>query len=274
MAIELIEKRNSRSSAINPKSATLRYTLKGTTSETMARSYAIAATPWLYGTLYRQDVRIEPVGLGIWDVEVPFGPYSGKAPETGDFKWSFDTTGGTMHITNAIAHIADYAPAGETAPNHEGAIGVNSEGDIEGCDIGTSSRKWTETWQLSADLIPFNYGDILEELTYTTNNATFRGKPAGHVLFLGATADGSSKAPSIVEGAFHFATGKAMTSVTVSGITITKLPWEWLWYEHAKSIDATAKRKIKKIIAAHREQVFYPGDFSLLGIGIGTTPGT
>jgi hypothetical protein len=272
MSIILTEKRNSRSSTENPKSATLRYTLTGSTSETMARAYCRAATVAIYRGLFRQNIHLDPAGLGIWNVETTYGPYVGKEPTAGDFRWTFDTTGGTMHITNAIEHLNDY---GTDPPDHGGAIGVNSDGDVEGCDIGTSNRKWSETWQLSADSIGFNYGDIIEELTFTTNAATFRGKPAGYVLFMGATGGGSNKDPDIIELTFNFATGIALTSETICGISgVSKLPWEYLWYEYSKTTaTGDAKKKVKKLIAIHREKVFESGDFSLLGIGTGATPG-
>jgi hypothetical protein len=272
MSINLIEKRNSRSTTLNPKTATLRHTLTGTTSETMAKAYVIAATAWKYQTLWRQDIRVEPVGVNVWDVEVTYGALAGKQPEEGDVRWTFDTTGGTMHITNALEHIADY---GTNAPNHGGAIGVNSEGDVEGCEVGTSARKWTETWMMNVLSIPFDYGDVLEALTYTTNLATFRGKPAGHVLFLGASGGGSSKDPGFFELTFNFATGQTLSGETICGITgVSKLPHEYLWHEYEKQTDDAEPKKIKKLIAIHRERVYYAGDFSLLGIGTGATPGT
>ncbi len=272
MAITMREKRSSRSTSESPKTKTLRYTLTGTTSETLARSYAIGATVWQYSGLWRQEVRIDPVGVGVWDVEVVYGALAGKMPEDGDVRWTFDTTGGSMHITNALEHLADY---GTNAPNHGGAIGVNSEGEIEGCDIGTSSRKWTETWYMNALAIPFNYGDILEALTYTTNNATFRGKAAGHVLFMGASGGGSTKDPGFFEMTFNFATGQALSGATICGISgVSKLPWEYLWYEYEKQNDSVEAKKIKKLIAIHREGVYPAGNFALLGIGTGPTPGT
>jgi hypothetical protein len=272
MSIILTEKRNSRSSTENPKSATLRYTLTGITSETMARAYCRAATVVIYRGLYRQDIRLDPTGLGIWNVETTYGPYVGKQPEAGDFRWTFDTTGGTMHITNAIASVARF-PA--TATNFNGLIGVDGS-SINGCDIGTDSRKWTETRQLNADSIGFDYGDIIEELTFTTNSASFRGKPAGYVLFMGATGGGSNKDPDIIELTFNFATGRVLTNKTISGITgISKKPWEYLWFRYKPEtydVDGV-KEKIMVAKSAHVEQVFESGDFSLLGIGTGATPG-
>lgn len=235
----------------------------------MARSYAIGATGWKYGSLWRQDLRVDPAGVNLWDVEVTYGTLAGKQPEAGDVRWTFDTTGGTMHITNALEHIADYP---STAPNHGGAIGVSDSG-IEGCEIGTAARKWTETWMMNALSVGFSYGDTLEALTFTTNSETFRGKPAGHVLFLGASGGGSTKDPRYFEMTFNFATGRAISSATICGISgVSKLPWEWLWYEYEKQTGENSK-KIQKLIAIHRERVFDPGNFSLLGIGTGSTPG-
>jgi hypothetical protein len=249
----------------------LHYTLKGTTSDTMAMSFAIASTPWQFQDMWRKDVRVDPVGMNLWDVEVSYGALAGKQPENGDVNWTFDTTGGTAHITNALEHLNDY---GSYAPNHGGAIGVTSEGDVEGCDIPVPSRRWTETWLMNALSLPFSYGDTVELLTGTTNNATFRGKAAGSVVFLGASGGGSTKDPGFFELTFQFATGRSMVNETICGISgVYKLPWEYLWHEFEKQTDDDAKKKIKKLIGIHRERVLYPGNFALLGIGTGVAPG-
>ena len=263
------EKRNSRSSTDEPKTVTMRYTLAGITSDTDARAYCRLNIPRRYSGLYRHNVRLDSVGAGVWDVEAEFNP------SPNDFRWTFDTTGGQAHITHAVAHVGDFGLEGKTPPNHNGAIGVNSDGDVEGCEIGVSARKWSETWQFDASLIPFTYGDTLESLTFTVNASTFRGKSKGYVLFLGASGGGSNRDPGIVEMTYNFATGLSLSNRTISGIAgVSKLPWEYLWYEYSKTEDSEAKRKLRKLIAIHQEQVYEYASFGDLGIGTGPTPGT
>jgi hypothetical protein len=40
---------------------------------------------------------------------------------------SFDTGGGTTHITQSVQTIASYAPPGEDPPDFQGAIGVSTD---------------------------------------------------------------------------------------------------------------------------------------------------
>lgn len=43
--------------------------------------------------------------------------------------------------------------------------------------------------------------------------------------------------------------------------------WHYLWVRYEDDEDATARTLIKKPRAVYVEQVYYYGDFSLLGIG-------
>lgn len=263
--------RDSGESTENPRSITLKYLLDGIFEHPVAKMYAIASTLPVYDGLYRQDVKLQPIGFNLWNVTVPYGPE--KKPAIGECTWAVDTTGGTAHITQSLETIQRYAPAGKTATDHKGAIGINKEGDVEGCDIVIPSCKWTETWNLSAAAASFAYIDTLEALTGHVNNATFRGKPAGEVRFDGATGGGSTKDPTMVVLTFHFVRSKSVTGITAGDITgIAKDGWQYLWYEYSAKADATAKATARRPRAAHVERVYDSADFSLLGIGTASLP--
>ena len=266
MALSFIERPDSRKATENPRSYTLCYTLAGVIDDTFARAYVIAATPIIYSGLYRQDVKLDPAGYSLWKVEVSYGPI--KQPEATDFKITFDTTGGSVKITQGISHINSYAPAGKTAPDHKGAIGVSQDGQPEGCDVVIPSFKWSETWQLPSATYDWSYATVLKALTGRVNDASFRGFDTGTVRFDGAKGSASNKDPTLVELTFDFSQSDDATEITAGDITgIAKGGWEYLWYEYEKQADATANKLVSPPIAAHVEQVYYEGDFSLLGIG-------
>ena len=75
-----------------------------------------------------------------WEGEVIYAPWDFTPPAVGEERYEFETGGGTQHITQSIETIASYAPAGKTAPDHKGAIGVGTDNAVEGCDIESPSK--------------------------------------------------------------------------------------------------------------------------------------
>jgi hypothetical protein len=133
MVFNFRERRNSREATTVPPGIILRYVASGENDQATVHSYALASTAALFsgpqGLLYRQDVRIEPVGFQLFNVEVP---YADKKHDTGSFQLSFDTTGGTVHITSSKQTIAAYG-SGAAAGDHQQSIGVTGpDKDPEG----------------------------------------------------------------------------------------------------------------------------------------------
>jgi hypothetical protein len=56
---------------------------------------------------------VERINATMYEVAITYGPP--KRPEENAPTWSFDTTGGTRKVTQAVQHLGDYAPAGQTA---------------------------------------------------------------------------------------------------------------------------------------------------------------
>lgn len=267
------ERPNSLRSATNPRSITLGYVLTGTANETIARALAGGYAPVLYAGLYRQNIALDRQGPDFWHVDVTWGPYEKKEPEVGDFKWGFTTGGGTYHTTQAISHVNSYVKSGGTAVNHYGAIGVTESGDVDGVDVPDVAFEWTEERKLSLGSYGWSYAQIVGGLTLRVNNATFRGLPIGSVLFKGADGTFSLKDPTLLEMTYRFAYSPNIDdwSIGSGGNAISgidKKGWEYLWVEYRDAEGEAGSDRLKKIpIQVNVEQVFYAGDFSLLGIG-------
>jgi len=255
----------------NPESLTVPYRLTTNpgTSPTVARALALAYSATMYSNLYRSKLDVTDIGNGgVWDVDVTYGPRQKKEPEEGDFKWNFTTSGGTKHITQAKAHVSSYVPATETAVDHKGAIGITEDGSVEGTDVPDRAFKWTETWQLLLADYSFTYAGVLDVLTGTVNDAPFRGKAAGTVLFEGAEGGQSSKDPLLLEVTYHFAYSPATSGETIGAITgIAKGGWEYLWVEYAAADGGAAKRLARQPKQVNIDRVIDSADFSTLGIG-------
>jgi hypothetical protein len=86
-----------------------------------------------------------------------------KPIEEGEWDFSFDTTGGTGRITQAIRNKGNYGRTGDVLfpPDFKGAIGVTDDG-VEGCEVPLRTFKWTETHDLPLSLVVFtSYSAIL-----------------------------------------------------------------------------------------------------------------
>ena len=123
---------------------------------------------------------------------------------------------------------------------------------------------FSETHYLPAAFIDGAYKATLFALTGKVNGGSFKGFAAGEVLFLGAS--GSQRGNEDWEISYKFAASPNMTGLSVGALTgIAKGGWQHLWVLYSDQVDQNTL--IKRPIAAYVEQVYWPGDFSLLGIG-------
>jgi hypothetical protein len=268
MNITWDERPNSMRTSTGPLSDTVGYRLTGVFTFAMARAIAAGYCPMIRAGLWRTKIDATERGFGLWDIDVTWSVYDKKEPEAGDFSWSFDTTGGTKHITQGISHVQSYVPSGKTAVDHKGTIGVNENGDVEGVDVPDKSFKWTEHRQLLLADYGWTYAGIVDDLTGTINNAAFRGMATGTVLFAGAQGTRSIKDPLILDLTYHFEYQRSGVSLSVGDITgISKVGWQYLWVEYRKKDGGTANRNATVPVQVNVEEVLPSDDFSLLGIG-------
>lgn len=272
----LTEKIDSRewTTGKNP-SVTLHYTLDGTANDLTAKALLLDNTPNYYDGLKRDEATLEPIVVdeitdtGKWACTVKYVKPQQSTPEVGDSTFSFETRGGTQHITQSLATVASYkAPSipGAAAPNFHGAIGV-TENAVEGVDIVVPVYTFSENHYLDPADVTTAYKSVLFSLTGRVNDAPFKGLSAGECLFLGAA--GTQRGDDPWEIGFAFAASPNVTGLTVGEITgIAKKGWEYLWVRYQEAEDATARMLIRKPVAAYVERVYREGTFSALGIGV------
>jgi len=254
-------------------SVTFSYQVRGTASDIEAKNAMLGEAPSSYQYLARQSSQIEPVVMDannadacIWKGTVRYARASqdSEPPETGDSAFSFDTGGGTQHITQSISTVNKYAPAGKTAPDFKGAVGVTHD-SVEGVDITVPVYNFSETHYLADSVVTADYRGKLFRLTGKVNGGSWHGFDAGEALFLGAA--GSKRSDEDWEVTFRFAASPNKTGLTVGTITaIDKKGWQYMWVRYADAEDATAKAIVKKPVAVYIEKVYEDGDFSDLRI--------
>jgi len=277
MPLSLTEKLDSRKWSTG-ENATVEmvYILTGTSDDLSAKTLIENSTAETYNGLVRQSINLEPEWVdtahtdGRWIATIRYGVR--PSPEVGESTFSFDTAGGTQHVTQSISTVQKYAPAGKTAPDFKGAIGVTHD-NVEGVDITVPVFNFSIRQRIAIADWNAAYVGSLYALTGKVNSASFsvtiRGNTysfaAGECLFLGASGDESS-ASEFVEVNYRFAASPNRTGITVGDITgISKKGWEYLWVRYADSEDAAAKAIVKKPIAAYVEKVYEDGNFAVLG---------
>lgn len=245
---------------------TFDYVLTGTSDDATARNLLTSSIPASYSGLARNDdsINIEPVwvdttsGDGQWECTVQFGPMA-------ESNFTFDTSGGTQHITQSLSTVNKYAPSGQTAPDFKGGVGFKKDG-FEGVDVTLPVYSFGETHFLDDATVTNTYKGTLFTLTGRTNNASFKGLADGECLFLGAS--GSKRSGDLWEIQFRFAASPNRTGITVGDITnIAKKGWEYLWVLYADQVDDDAAAMVQRPLAAYVEKVYEDGSFAGLGIG-------
>lgn len=241
---------------------------------------------WTYpGTsnlrLMVESYSVEYLGDDAWQVTATYEKEGADAVEGGDDQnqqgtplkrtRSFDTSGATLHITQALGEDRF---GGVAPPNMNKAIGVDGD-SVQGVDIVVPQFTWTETYDVPAAFVTLPYARSLASLTGAVNNADFRTFKAGEVLFLGATGShewDTDKGDGPWSLAFKFqaspnaGANETLEAITIGDITnIQKKGHEYLWvrYEDAVASDTLIKRP--KYVYVNK--VYREADFNGLGIG-------
>jgi hypothetical protein len=272
----------------NLKSAEFIYLLRGTSDEALALQTTFDNTKSSYtgegNTLFRSSVKVDPVyvdaitNTGIWTVTVDYAPVSPAQQAASVSVISFDTTGGTQHIQHSIeTRSPQHVAGGGVAPlfgglgegQGGGAIGVTSDGNVEGVDITVPVYTWSEMREFT-DAQVAEYRPHWYSLTGTVNNAAFKGFAAGEVLFGGVS--GSKRTEGSTEGKWEvtakFSGSPNRTGIKIDVMTnIEKKGWDYMWVLYQPYEHSSASSLVRRAKAVYIEKVYQDGDHSLLGFG-------
>lgn len=225
---------------------------------------------WQYPGVSGMQLRAESysvsyLGDDAWQVTVDYvkdGADDGNDPLKRSR--SFDTTGGTQHITQAFSETA----YGSQAPNQQKAIGVDDNG-VNGVDIIVPQLCWTETYDVPNAYVTNDYIRGLAGITGKTNAGSFRSFEAGEVLFVGCTGnqewdDQKGRGPWSLS--YRFVASPNVTNQTIGSISgINKKGHEYLWVRYEASVDS--QTLIKKPKHVYVNKVYDSTSFAALGIG-------
>jgi hypothetical protein len=223
--------------------------------------------------LWAESYSIAFLGDNAWQVTINYEKTGAEPSTTDPMKRarSFDTTGGTQHMTQAHGERG-YSTLGQTPPSQLNAIGVDGNG-VNGVDIVTPQLQWQEQYDVPNAYINATYVRGLAGLTGTTNNAAFRGFEAGEVLFLGCSGSqewDSEKGSGPWSLSYRFVASKNVVGEQIGPITgVEKRGHEYLWVRYEDSVSGSNLLKTPKAVYVNR--VYKESDFAQLGIGTGYT---
>ena len=215
-------------------------------------------------TKYRQPVTVEELADNYWlgTAEYLTPNYVGVVPDT----YSFDTTGGTQHITNSRS-TRKYP---STAPDYKNAIGVTDK-SVKGTDIIVPVFNFVKTKRFDNKDLTQQFLVNIAQITGSVNNAKFLGFEIGEVLFRGATGSIQQINGHNIDGEsdinFNFSASPNRDSYSIGDISgIKKNGWEYEWTRYKFDDDEVNHQKIQVPKSVHIEEVYRSASFSILGV--------
>jgi hypothetical protein len=243
---------------------------------------------WQYpGTsvqLLAESYSVSYLGDDAWQVQINYakdGSDDDDQPDPLKRSRSFDTSGGTQHITQAKGGTVTVSGSTTTttgterrfppsAPSMDSAIGVDGD-SVAGVDVVVPQLTWTETYDVPSTYVTNDYIKTVAALTGTVNNAAFRSFAAGEVLFLGASGShewDEEKGDGPWSLSYKFVASSNVTNETIGSITgIDKKGHEYLWVRYEDAVDGSASVALKRPKYVYINKVYRDGSFASLGIG-------
>ena len=238
----------------------------------LAAARTKAASRTVSGMVLDEVEVTERVNKDTWKVKAIYKDEDSDDPDEPDEEeetssFAFDTGGGTMHRNQSLKTVSKVP---NDAPDFNGAIEVDNEGNVNGVDVTMPVLNFTETHTMNGSRVTTSYKKSVAALTGTVNRSGFRGFSAGEVLFLGASGTKRSKKPNAPwEITFRFAVSPNQSGLQVGKLKVSnKKGWDYLWVRYADKVADNKKNVIKEPVAAYVEQVYPEGDFGNLGLGM------
>ena len=276
MSVTLTERFISRAGDRNSLDLVYTAVSSGTDTDITVKNALVSAASATYDGLACDytSVRVEPLGVHLWLATITYVRPDVAPPDTATVEFSFDTSGGTQHITASLAEIDRVPP---DAPASKELIG----GEGEGVDIGVRQMEFTVTKWFAPASVSGSFINGLFLSTYNTNDdayeiaGTYQGAAvtlsfaAGELLFRGFRDGGERDGK--VGITYIFSASQGWDSVDIGDITgIAKKGWEYADVRYKETVDGK-RVKVPEFVYIHK--VYEETDFvTFLGLGAAPTP--
>ncbi len=262
------------------KNAERQYVIKsddgGTVTEDQAFAALLAGVPATVGTfeLVTSDCDVEEIAANIY-----YGTAVWTAPgtdpdkqEVGNFSISFDISGTNQKRMYSLRTVNKYngTALGITLRDFHGAIGVNEDGTVEGCDVLVPTTTFSLDYTVAPADITDAYVAMLSRTVGKVNSATYKGFAAGELLL--TRVSGRKRDEEAWDLSFGFAVSENRTDLKI-GVTaskpngvvqgdIVKDGWDYLWVYYKTIDNPTTKVVEKRLENVFVERVYERADFA------------
>jgi len=243
MSTQLNEIPGGRQLGFTPPTITTQWCCEGEHDENIVAHLVRAGTPAVMthpdGAVLRQNIQLREEGHQLYTAVVTYGGMqmvgaTGSAGPLGTYSLSFDTTGGSVHVSHSKETIAKYPSA--TAPDHKQLIGVHGD-QVDGADQVIPAMKLTVHFKHPAGIMTLPRIKYIGEITGMVSSVDFLTFAAGEVLFLGATGSEGNEIPAEVQ--YQFAMSVNAADLSIGAITgIAKKGWEYVWISYKNETSA------------------------------------
>lgn len=198
-------------------------------------------------------------------------------PDVEPCDYQFTATGGTSHITHSAATLYAVPATGETVRDFGGGIGLNAEGQFDGCDVVTPRCNFTISQSFPKTWFTSYYRKVIASCIGCVNMYAFDGFYAGCVQFKSCDAKpvwfsytdsltGNQIKDWYWRASYRFDVAPRAT-LTFGGQTIVKRGFDYLWKLVEKTEDSNGN-ETAKIVQINVEQVYSEFDFEELCLPI------
>jgi hypothetical protein len=200
--------------------------------------------------LVRATMDMDWIGPDVFRIECNYAAEQSEQareqPAPGAWKFSWDTTGGSLHITTARGLVDQ----GEDTPTYPApALGrvIGWDGKkVIGCDIVVPKLQFQITAYYAPATVTTSFVANLARATGKTNNAAWLGFAVGELLFMGSTGDkdlplahGTRTNPVAVNLKFSASENREDIYLTDSFVIPEKKGWEHLTVTYREKVNGT-----------------------------------
>ncbi len=179
---------------------------------------------------------------------------------------SYDTTDVPLHVTHSRQTVHRYGDA----PEEGGAIDVDKDGNIKGCDASIGVATMDISHYFSRSQFDNRLRDKILFHAYMVNNQPFRGFEAGEVLYKGASINPSGSGRSrIWSVVYHYMISPNSEALEIEGFqtNVAKKGWEYVWVRYGRQTRKSATTALcYKPIGVYVERIYPRTDLSKMGI--------
>lgn len=252
----------------NPRRELL-YLARGGENDTESGAVVAAytAAPGTFEGLDKLGASVESLGGYMWHVTISYAPASVRVPQrpgpTDPARTRIETTGATRTIRTSLSTVHKAKIAGTPNADFKGLINVDENG-AQGVEIVVPQWRETTTKTYTDAQVTPTFKQVIYGLNGKVNNAVYRGFQPGEVLFLGADLD-QRPAEGLWDVTYRFAMNPNLTGIEIGEIEVFDAKgWEYVWTRTVETDDGAGITR--KPTHAFVEQVYEPGDLSLLGV--------